>query len=160
MKRQRAGVILEINQDHGRGASAVVHFHDKVFASPRVRLAIREQVAGCGSAVFHFDVTHDRKDLSQGNSETALQALGAGGLGEGKLRGRMHRAEMISDQWTEGQLQQMGSADGCIPDAKSLVVGEVGGFQHLKIGARAVWGNSGFNLRNACATRLIGWRHP
>ena len=46
MKRQRAGAIVEINQDHGHGASARRKFGKKFVARLIIRSAKGQQVAG------------------------------------------------------------------------------------------------------------------
>lgn len=128
MKRQRAGAVLEINQDHGAETAARIQLGDEVVAGVVVRRTEGEQVAGGWLAVLHFRATNDGKNLADRRAELALEALGAGGLRECELRGRVHCAEVIVQRRGERQFQQMSRTGRRSDDAEMAIQREVGGF--------------------------------
>lgn len=129
MKGERAGAVLEINQDHGLGAAVGGEVGEQAGGGGIVGPAVGEQVAGGGAAVAGLDSADHGEDLPDGGAEVALQALGARGLGEGELGGGVHGAEVILQQRGERQFQQVIRPGGCVDDPEGPVVGEVGGFQ-------------------------------
>lgn len=129
MKGERAGAILEINQDHRGRAPPIGELRDQPLAGRPIGHPVSEQIAVRGSAVFHLHAAHDREHIADRGPEVALQAFGAGRLGQGKLGGRMQGAEMIADKRSGGQLQQVSGSVRRAADTKRLVVGEVGDFQ-------------------------------